>query len=121
MAKLPNYHRNSTGRFSLVETKEIFDSEPTDWFESIDTVITEEDDLRDSPLWDLDTNDNATFFSEGTNEPSSWIEYYRLKAINGELFLLDDLISRNFWKQYISWADKWDCKCLPNDLTQCCN
>jgi len=91
-------------------TPNLFKYEPLNIFGSIDTILTEksEDDL------------NNPIFHAVPEIPIPWVEDYRQSAINGELLTIDDIVFNDYWKEYHSWADEWDCVCKEEDKTQWC-
>jgi hypothetical protein len=91
-------------------TPNLFEDEPVNIFDSIDTIITEKPE---------DNWNNLIFHAE-PETPKRWVDYYRPSAINGEFLMIDDLLFKDHWKEYHSWADEWDCCCKEDDRTKCC-
>jgi len=91
-------------------TPNLFQYELLNIVESIDTILSEkiEDD------WD-----NPIFYAE-PETPKPWVEYYRQSAIKGELLAIEDIILKDHWKEYHSWADDWDWDCKKKDMTEWC-
>jgi len=82
-------------------TTDLFEYEPLNIYGSIDTIISEKPE-----------NDwNNPIFHAEPETPKPWVEYYRQLAINGELLTIDDLVFKDHWKEYHSWADEWKCGC----------
>jgi hypothetical protein len=82
-------------------TLSLFEYEPLNLFGSMNTLLSEEPE-----------NDwNNPIFRQEPETPKPWIEYYRQLAIHGELLLIDDIVFKDHWKEYHSWADKWECSC----------
>jgi len=91
-------------------TPSLFEYEPLEIFSWIITILSE--------VPDNDWND--PIFHQEPETPKPWVEYYRQSAINGELIVIEDIVFTNHWKNYHSWADKWDCDCKEDDKTEWC-
>jgi len=91
-------------------TPNLFEHAPLNIFGSIDSVLSEKPE-----------NDwNNPVFHKEPETPKPWVEYYRQSAVNGELLAIDDPVFKDHWKEYHSWADKWDCDCKENAKTKWC-
>jgi len=91
-------------------TPNLFEYEPFNIFGSIDTILSKE----------LENYWNDPIIHAEPETPKPWVEYYRQSAINGELLTIDDIVFKNHWKEYHSWADKWNCACKKEDKTEWC-
>jgi len=92
-------------------TPSLFEFEPPNIFNSMDTVLSEKPE-----------NDwNIPIFHTEPETPKRWVEYYRQSPINGELLMVDDPIFKDNWKEYHSWADGWECSCKEEDKTEWCH
>jgi len=91
-------------------TPNLFEYEPLNIFRSIDSVLSEKPDND----WD-----NPIFHKE-PQTPKPRVEYYRQSAMNRELLVIHDLVFKNYWKEYRSWTDKWECCCKEDDKTEWC-
>jgi len=91
-------------------TPNLYEYEPLNIFGTLNTLSSEVTD-----------NDwNNPIFHEEPKTPKPWVEYYRQSAVNGELLTIDDIIFKDHWEEYHSWADKWDCNCKKEDRTEWC-
>jgi len=89
----------------------LFEYKPINLFASIDSLLSEK----------LEDNWNNPIFHAERETPKPWVEYYRQSAINGELLTIDNLVFKDHWKKYHSWADEWDCCCTEEDKTEWCH
>jgi len=91
-------------------TPNLFETEPLNIFSSINTILSE-----------VPYNDwNNPIFHAEPETPNPWVEYYRQSAINGDLLAIDDIVFKDHWKEYHSWADEWGCDCGADDKTEWC-
>jgi len=91
-------------------TPNLFETEPLNIFGSINTILSE-----------VPYNDwNNPIFHAEPETPKPWVEYYRQSAINGDLLAIDDIVFKDHWKEYHSWADEWGCDCGADDKTEWC-
>jgi len=91
-------------------TPNLFEYEPLNIFGLIFAILSEEPE-----------NDwNNPIFHAEPKTPKPWVEYYRDSAINGVLLKIDDIIFKDHWKEYHSWADEWACNCKEDDKTEWC-
>jgi len=73
-------------------TPNLFEFEPLNIFNSIDTILSEIPDNH----W------NNQIFHVELETPKPWVEYYCQSAINGELLTINDIIFKDHWKEYYS-------------------
>jgi hypothetical protein len=93
--------------FDLADgTTSVFDQEPFNAFDRIDTVILETEELLKAYFWD---------------EPqavSPWNSYWTEAARNGRRLQIDDPVFKNFWTKYyclhVYCQDKEPCYCEHN-------
>jgi len=91
-------------------TSNLFEYEPLNIFRSIYSVLFEKSE-----------NDwNNPILHKQPETPKPWVEYHRQSAINGALLVVSNLEFKDHWKQYHSWADKWNCACIKEDTTEWC-
>jgi len=88
----------------------LFEYEPLNIFGSIDKLLSQ----RTENDW------NNFILHPAPEPPKPWVEYYRQSAINGELLAIYDIVFSDYWKEYHSWADEWDCTCKEDDKTEWC-
>jgi len=86
----------------------LFEHEPLNIFSSMDTIIYE----KPKNDW------KNPIFNVEPDKLKLRVEYYGQSAMNGKILTMYEIVFKDHWEQYPSWADKSDWDCQEDDQTE---